>query len=167
MVGCLLNIRQLYLGFPHLISPLVPITPAQRRHSVSYPLAGHHSPTLWPAQSNLSRLRGAGPKAQASLVSAIPRPGVEVRPHPRDISSSDTREMPPCFFVFFFFLLPKFTFFFFCQEFQVETHSANVSHCAPLFHLQHSSCAAWHIRQPDPPPAPPLRSSPGQTLLPL
>lgn len=32
---------------PHL--PLVPITPAQRRHSVSYPLAGHHSPTLWPA----------------------------------------------------------------------------------------------------------------------
>lgn len=84
---------------PHL--PLVPITPAQRRHSVSYPLAGHHSPTLWPAQSNLSRLRGAGPKGQASLVSA--------------------------------------------------TQSANVSHCVPLFHLQHSSCAAWHIRQPPPP----------------
>lgn len=35
------------VSWPHL--PLVPITPAQRRHSVSYPLAGHHSPTLWPA----------------------------------------------------------------------------------------------------------------------
>lgn len=41
---------------------LAPITAAQRRHSVSYPLAAHHSPSVGPLQSNASRLGRAAPK---------------------------------------------------------------------------------------------------------
>lgn len=86
-VGRRLNIMQLYLGFPHLISLL---SPSLQLRGVT--LAGHHSGR----QSDVSRLGGVGLKEQAAPVSVIPLSGVEVHAHPEDL------DLPPCVF-----LLPK------------------------------------------------------------
>lgn len=98
-----------------------------------------------------------------ALVTSIPHSSVEVLSDPEEICSSSVREMLLCSS----FLTKIFTFlsgkqrvlssesFSQCQPF-LKWSSDNLLKpmtppCASLFHLQHSSSAAWHIRQAWPP----------------